>query len=321
MTRRIARRLAAAVLVLVAVSALTFLLADAAPGDVLTTARLDARLSPAALAAMRERLGLDRPLYERYLLWARSVAQGEMGRSLVYDAPVWPLVRARVGRTLLLSGAASIAAWAMALVGGLVCAARPRGAADRALTAVSTTLIAVPDLVLMLAFLLVAARSGVFPTGGMSSPQLHDASGLVHAIDVTRHLALPAAALGLSLVPVLLRHVRGALLQTEAQPFVLAARAHGIPERRILLRHVLPAAANPLVTLLGGTLGTLLSVSLLTEVVFGWPGLGPLLLEAILARDVPLVLGPVLVSAALLLAGNLFADLLLVAVDPRIRES
>jgi peptide/nickel transport system permease protein len=321
MLRRVGRRLSQAVLVLAVVSVLTFVLADLAPGDVLADAHLDRRLSPAAVASMRERLGLDRPLHERYLLWVRSVGRGEMGRSLVYDAPVWTLVRPRVGRTLLLSATAALLAWATALLLGLAAAARPRGVADRALTAVSTTLIAVPDVVLLLACLLFAARSGFFPTGGMTSARLLDPSWLAHAADVARHLALPAAALALSLVPVLVRHVRGALLEVQAQPFVRAVRAHGISERRILLRHILPAAANPLVTLFGATIGTLLSVSILTEVVFGWPGLGPLLLEAILARDVPLVLGPVLISGALLLAGNLLADLLLMVVDPRVRES
>lgn len=319
--RRIAGRLLQGAGVVLGVSLLTFLLAEATPGDYFTEARFDPRFSASSLDALRARHGLDRPLPERYAQWLASLARGELGRSLSHDAPVWPLIRPRIPRTLLLAGTAAALAWAAALLLGLTCAARPGGALDRAIGAGTSVLLAVPDLVLLMLFLLLALRTGWFPVGGMTSPGREEAGGLDHARDVLRHLLLPAAALALSLLPSLFRHVRGALVETSRLPFVQAARAQGIAPLRLLVRHVLPAAANPLVTLLGSTAAALLSFSLLTEVVFGWPGLGPLFLEAILARDLHLVLGPVLVSTGVLLLANVAADLLLLAVDPRIRAT
>ena len=139
------------------------------------------------------------------------------------------------------------------------------------------------------------------------------------AADVARHMVLPVLALVLGVLPVLVRHVRTAVAEALEAPFVRAARAHGLSEARVLFFHALPAAANPLVSLFGLSIASLLSLSLLVEVVMAWPGLGPLMLEAILARDLHLVVGPVLASTVLLLVGNLVADLLLLAVDPRIR--
>jgi peptide/nickel transport system permease protein len=144
-------------------------------------------------------------------------------------------------------------------------------------------------------------------------------SGAARARDVAFHLVVPATALVLAILPALVRHVRASVSDVLAAPFVRAARAHGIPEARVLFRHVLPAAANPLVSLFGLSLAGLLSMSLVVEVVMSWPGLGPLLLDAILARDFFLALGLVLVSTVLLLGGNMLADALLLAADPRIR--
>jgi peptide/nickel transport system permease protein len=180
-------------------------------------------------------------------------------------------------------------------------------------------LLAVPDVVAALALMLVALRTGWLPLGGMVSLGHETMGPAARAADLLAHLALPALALTLGALPTLLRHVRASMEAALAEPFVRAARAHGIPERQVLLRHALPAAANPLVSLFGLSVASLLSMSLLVEVVMGWPGLGPLLLEAILARDFHLVLAAVLASTLFLLAGNLLADLLLAAVDPRIR--
>jgi peptide/nickel transport system permease protein len=134
-------------------------------------------------------------------------------------------------------------------------------------------------------------------------------------------MVIPVAVLVLGMLPTLVRHVRSAVADAMDAPFALAARAHGIPRRRRLFRHILPAALNPLVSLFGFSLGTLLSASLLVEVLVGWPGLGPLFLEAIMARDFALVLGVVMTSTALLITGNLIADLLLYRADPRIRTT
>ncbi len=191
---------------------------------------------------------------------------------------------------------------------------------DRVCSAGTSTLLAIPDLVLALGLLFLAVRTGWFPSGGMHSVGYADLSGWARMRDLGSHIVIPCAALVLVLLPTLVRHVRASVLETLDSPFVKTARAHGIPKRRILWRQVLPAAANPLISLFGMTVGGLLSASLLIEVIMSWPGLGPLILEAILARDVYLVIGAVMLSTILLLGGNFFADVMLYASDPRIRK-
>ncbi|HUG52414.1 MAG TPA: ABC transporter permease, partial [Vicinamibacteria bacterium] len=188
-----------------------------------------------------------------------------------------------------------------------------------AMAAASSTLLAVPDVVLSLALLLFALRTGVLPTGGMVSIGFAERDTWGKVSDLAAHMALPVAALVAGSLPVLLRHVRAGMVEVLASPFIRAARGHGIPRRRLLFRHALPAAAGPLASLFGLSVATLLSGSLLVEVVMSWPGLGPLLLEAILARDLFLVIGPVMMSTLLLVAGNFLADALLYLADPRIR--
>jgi peptide/nickel transport system permease protein len=317
--RRLARRALHGVLVLLGVSVLSFVMAELAPGDFFAEMRLDPRISEATVHALRARHGLDRPLAERYVLWLGSLARGEIGYSFAYGSPVGPLLWPRVRNTLVLTVTAVTAAWLLALPLGLWWATRRRPAERQALAVVTAVLLAVPDVVIALALLLVAVRTGWFPAGGMTSIAHEQMSGVARAWDVASHVALPAAALVLGILPVLVRHVRASVADILESPFVRAARGHGIPERRVLFRHVLPAAANPLVSLFGLSLAGLLSMSLVVEVVMSWPGLGPLLLEAILARDFFLVLGLVLASTVLLVGGNLLADALLLAADPRIR--
>jgi peptide/nickel transport system permease protein len=307
-------------LLLLGVSLLSFVLLELAPGDYFSEMRLDPRISEATVRELRARYGLDRPLPERYVRWLASVARGEMGYSFAYGQPVGRLLWPRARNTLLLTATSTTLAWLLAVPLGAWWATRRRGAADAAVAGLTAALLAMPDLVLALGLLLLAVRTGWLPAGGMVALG-HEQMGLAgRAADIARHLVLPVTALVLGTAPMLVRYVRAAVADTLDAPFVRAARAHGLPERRLLIRHALPAAANPLVSLFGLSLAGLLSTSLLVEVVVGWPGLGPLLLEAILARDFYLVLGPVMASTLLLAGGNVLADALLLAVDPRIRS-
>jgi peptide/nickel transport system permease protein len=317
--RRLARRALQGVFVLFAVSVLSFLMAELAPGDYFGEMRLDPRISEETVRALRARHGLDRPLVDRYLLWLGSIARGELGYSFAYGSAVGPLLWPRLRNTLVLTVTAVAAAWLLAVPLGLWWATRRRVSERRAFAAVTALLLATPDIVITLALLLVAVRTGWFPAGGMTSMAHEQMSQGARARDVAFHLVLPAAALVLGMLPVLVRHVRESVSDVLASPFVRAARAHGIPEARVLFRHVLPAAANPLISLFGLSLAGLLSMSPVVEVVMSWPGLGPLLLDAILARDFFLALGLVMASTVLLVGGNMIADALLLATDPRIR--
>jgi peptide/nickel transport system permease protein len=313
--RWLMRRLAHAALLLFGVSALSFLFLEMAPGDYLSEMRLDPQIAPETLAALRQRHGLDDPLPVKYGRWLASAARGDFGHSFAYNMPAAPLVWTRARNTLVLTITAALLSWLAAVPLGLWFAARRGGWVDRSGAAATALLLAIPDLLLALALLMFAVRTRALPAGGMVTP---GAGGL---LDLAAHMVLPVAALVLGGLPLLVRHVRAAVVEVLDAPFIRAARAHGIPPLRLLWRHALPAAANPLVSLFGLSIGTLLSASLLIEVVMGWPGLGPLLVEAILARDLFVVIDGVLFSAVFLIAGNLLADVLLYVADPRIRTA
>jgi len=312
-------RLIHSVVLLAAVSVLAFVFLRLAPGDFFADLRLNPQVSAQTVADLRAQAGLDQPLPVMYVRWLKSVAQGNLGFSLAYNAQVAPLLWERARNTLLLAGAATLLAWLIAILAGVGSAARPRGIADRLIGGGTSLLLAAPELLLALGLLALAVRTGRFPTGGMVSLGFAGLSITGKIKDIDLHAALPVTALVLGILPVLVRHVRASVLEALQAPFIQAARAHGIPRGRLLFGYALPVAANPLVSLFGLSVAALLSGSLLVEVVMSWPGMGPLLLEAILARDLYVVIGAVMFSTVFLVTGNLVADALLYAVDPRIR--
>lgn len=314
-----ARRLLHSIGMLAGVSLLTFLFLALAPGNYFDEMRLNPQISPATISALRAKYALDAPLPARYASWLRSLAHGEFGYSFSYNAPVAPLLWTRALNTLLLTVTATILAWGIAVPLGVFSAARAGSATDKGTTAATSVLVATPDILLALALLYLAARTGWFPVGGMESASARGASAFARILDIAHHAALPVLALTLATLPALLRHVRSAMLGVLGSAFIRTVRASGIPKRRMLFRYALPAAANPLLSLFGFSIGALLSASLLIEVVWSWPGLGPLLLEAILSRDLFIVIGAVMMSTVFLALGNLAADVLLYAMDPRIR--
>jgi len=317
--RYVAGRLLHGVALLVLVSVFSFAFAHLAPGDYYTELRNDPRISGATIEGLREQAGLHGSLARQYAAWGASMLKGDFGYSLAYQGPVAPILWERLRATLLLTGAATVLAWLLAVPLGIWNAVYRGTWKDTAARVGLAVLILIPDLLLAILFLLLAVETGWFPVGGMRSAEFPSLGAGRKVADVAWHVALPAAVLVLGLLPVLVRHVRASMAEAIDAPFGQAARAHGIPLRRRLFRHLLPAALNPLVSLFGISIGTLLSASLLVEVVMGWPGLGPLFLDAVMARDFGVVLAVVMLSTAFLIAGNLVADLLLYGLDPRIR--
>jgi peptide/nickel transport system permease protein len=281
--------------------------------------RLNPQIAPETISALRTQYELDRPLPIRYAHWVSSVVRGDMGFSFAYNSPVAPLLLIRARNTLLLTITAMLLAWGIALPLGIWSAEHQGGVPDRLVSSGTAALMVIPDLALALGLLVIAVKSGWFPTGGMVSLHFERLSFLGKTRDLLLHMALPVGALVLSVLPMLVRHARAAVADVLDAPFQLAAEGHGVPRRTLLYRYALPAAANPLISLFGFSVGTLLSGSLLVEVVMSWPGLGPFLLEAILARDLYVVIGGVLLSTLFLVGGNFLADLLLYWADPRIR--
>jgi peptide/nickel transport system permease protein len=317
--RYFARRLMHATFLLLGVSIFSFAFLQLAPGDFFAPMTLNPQISARTVAGLRSQYGLDRPLPARYQHWLGAVLQGDLGPSFAYNGPVAPLLAVRARNTLLLTGTAMLLAWLLAIPLGIASALHRGKWGEWAGGVVTSALLTVPDLVLFLMLLLVAVRTGWFPTGGMVSADFGELSGWSKVTDVAKHLFLPALGLALATLPPLVRHIRSAMIEVLEAPFIRAARAHGIAERRVLLRYALPVAANPLISLFGFSVATMLSASLLVEVVLSWPGIGPFLVDAILAKDVNVVIGVVMLSSVFLVAGNFFADLLLYASDPRIR--
>lgn len=318
--RFVAQRFVHALILLFAVSLLTFLFSALAPGHYLDEMRLNPQISAETLASLRAQYRLDQPVLLRYAHWITALVRGDLGYSFAYNTPVGPLVWTRARNTLLLTGTATILVWLLALPCGIYAAATYGRPADRLLTCTTAVLLVIPELTIALGLLVLAVRTGSLPVGGMVSVDFDNLS-LSHKFkDFSLHLLLPVTVLVASAFPIVLRHVRAAIADALDAPFMRAAQAHGIPRFQLLSKYALRASAHPLIALFGISLGTLLSASLLVEVVMSWPGLGPLLLEAILSRDLYVVIGAVLLSTVVLASGNLVSDLLLYWVDPRIRS-
>lgn len=316
--RYLMRRLLRAGALLLAASLLCFVLTQLAPGSFFDELRLNPQISAQTVAGLRTQYGLDRPLPARYGLWLKSVARGDLGYSLAYNAPVAPLLLVRARNTLLLTATATVLAWLLALPLGMWAAVHRGGWVDRGVTAGSSLMLAVPEIALVLCALALAARTHALPVGGMMSASFGQFSFWGKLTDVAAHLVIPGSVLALGTVAIVVRHIRSSVCEVLDAPYIHAARGHGIAPVRILLRHVLPAAANPAISLLGLSLAALLSGSLAVEVITGWPGLGPIVLEATLARDPYLIIGAVMLSTVVVIAGTFVADVLLLATDPRI---
>jgi peptide/nickel transport system permease protein len=317
--RYLGRRLLRAILLLAAVSVLCFCLVRLTPGTYYDEFRVNPSISSQTVEILSQQHGLNQGIVPRYVRWATSALAGNWGFSVGYNTQAGPLLWARAKSTLVLTGTASFFAWIVAIsisVWGN-CGRSWRGVS---VNAIILMLLLIPELLLVLIIVLLAGHSRLLPIGGMTSPDFEQMTAWQRGRDLAGHLVVPGTALALAALPMLLSHAQAAIADVLQSPFVNAARASGIRELRLLLRHVLPVAANPLITLLGFSVGTLLSSSLLVEAVAGWPGLGQLLLQSILQRDLDLVVGAVMLSAVFFVLGNLLGDILLYAADPRIRE-
>ncbi len=312
------RRIVQMVPLLVGITFVSFLIVGLAPGDFFAALSMNPSISPQAIEEMKREFGYGRPLPIRYLAWLWQVVQGDLGVSVAHRVGVATLIGQRVTNTLILALAALVVTWALAIPLGVVVAVRRGRFSDRALSLLAFLGMSTPNFFLAFLLLRLALHTGWFPVGGSVSLD-HDRLDLVgRLLDRLHHLALPTIVLATSGVAGLMRLMRGAILDLRRADFVRTARAKGLTERTVMFRHVLRNALNPFVTLAGYELGTLLGGAALVENVMNLQGLGSLMLEAVLALDVYLVMGSVLVGSVLLLLGNLLADVALTLVDPRV---
>jgi peptide/nickel transport system permease protein len=315
------KRLLHAIPLILLICLFTFFLINIAPGDFLTQMSLDPQISQKTIEAMRIRFGLDKPWYVQYLLWLRNVLfYFDFGHSLAYKVPVFSLIKSRLFNTLILTLSAAFITWAMAIPCGILAAWKKNSFLDRSLSFVSYVGLSMPEVLSALLLLFFAARTGLFPTGGMRSLDYESLNLVGRFFDVLHHLILPALVLGIVPIASRMRQMRANLLEALGSDYVMFARAKGLPEPVVVLKHALRGALNPMVTLFGYTIASLLSGALLVEVIMSWPGLGRLTVESLRAQDLYLTMGSVLTSSLMLILGNLGADILLATLDPRIRE-
>lgn len=319
MRRYLARRVLSTLLILLIVVVLNFLLMHLAPGD---PARILTGLeqpSPETLQALRERYGLDRPLWVQLGRYLAQVGRGDLGRSIVYDQPVSQLIAERLPATLLLTVTSAVLAFVAGTLAGTFSATRYFSRADLFLSFASYVLYATPSFWLGLMLILVfASWLGWFPTSGMVDPRLA-ATGLARLLDILRHLILPASTLALVQVPVYYRITRSSVVSVLKEDFVTTLRATGMSESKIFRKYALKNAILPTVTIFGLHMGYVVTGAALVEIVFGWPGMGRLMLGAVFRRDYPLLMGIYLIMSACVAAMILLTDLLYAWLDPRIR--
>jgi len=310
--RLVLRRLLATAPVLLFVTAGVFLLIHLTPGDPID-AMMAESADPAVKENLRRELGLDQPIYVQYAAWIGRVARGDLGRSIRNREPVIENVGRRIRPSLQLAGLAMAISLAVAVPVGILSAARRNSAVDRVGTSFALFGICMPNFLLALVLIFVfGVTLRWLPISGYVDPFEEPWDGL-------RSLALPAVTLGLALAAVVTRTLRSSMLEALGEDYVRTARAKGLSEGRVVRLHVLRNALIPVVTVLGLQLGTLIGGAVITEYVFALPGVGRLVVDAVFARDYPLVQGVVLLIAAGFIATNLVVDLLYGLIDPRIR--
>ena len=318
MSRFILRRLLQMIPLLVGITFLSFFVVALAPGDFFSTMRLNPSISPDLIRQMEIEFGYGQPLVVRYLRWIWRVMHLDLGVSIAYRVSVLDLIAARALNTVILAVASMVFTWALAIPIGTIVALRRGSVTDRTLSFLSFLGMSVPSFFLAFLLMYFALETGWFPVGGTTSFDYPLLSPFEQLADRAQHLVLPVIVLGTGGMASLMRLMRSNILEIQHAEYVRTARAKGLPEWRVVGKHILRNALNPFVTLAGYELGTLLGGAALVEAVMNLQGLGTLMLDAVRSLDLYLVMGSVLMSAVLLLLGNLLADIALTIVDPRI---
>ncbi|WP_095590649.1 ABC transporter permease [Actibacterium ureilyticum] len=314
MTGYILKRLLSAVPVLIGITVIVFLIMALIPGDP-ATAILGSYATPENVAKLNRDLGLDKPLVQQYFIWLGNMLQGDFGTSFALNRPVLDEVLERFGATLVLAGTAFVLCAVLGVAAGVVSAANQYGLADKAITFAVLLGISIPSFFLgMMMILLFAVNLRWFPVSGMWP--IYGARSL--SVLLT-HLAMPAFALAVVATGVVARLSRSAMLEVLRQDFIRTARAKGVSERGVIWRHALKAAMVAIIPVLGIQAGFVLSGAVYIEMVFQWPGVGRMLVDAILKRDILLVQGGVVLVAACYVLFNIAVDVAQSLLDPRIK--
>ena len=280
--------------------------------------RLNPSISKETLDKEVKRLNLDKPIYIQYFSWAKSFIKGDLGYTSSGER-VSVKLKERIPNTLLLTFVVIFMTWSVGIPLGIISAVKKGTAFDRILTVLASIGMAIPSFFFAILMLIFAVKTGWFPVGGLTSYDFNEMSLGGKIVDVARHLVLPAFVLFTISLSGLQRQMRANMLEVLDSDYVKFARAKGLSEGKVIFKHALRNAVNPMITLLGFEFAGLLSGAALTEYVFQYPGLGRLILEAVMKSDINLVMASLMMGTIMLILGNLLADILLMITDPRVR--
>jgi peptide/nickel transport system permease protein len=313
---RTLRRALSTIPVLIIISILAFLLVKLMPGDPMDM-MIDTTITGYELELQREALGLNDPLPVQYIKWAGQILQGNLGYSIRTNEPVSKIIIRRIPPTLSLMGISLIISLLIAIPAGVLSAVKQYSRFDYSVTLFTLAGVSIPTFFLGLTLIyIVAVKLDLLPTGMIMTP-----GAPPNIVDRIRHLILPTIVLGLNGVAVYTRYMRSSMLEIIRQDYIRTARAKGTKEYRVIFVHALRNGLIPIITLLGMSLPTLFSGAVITEQVFTWPGIGKLMVDSVFARDYPVLMALILITAILVVAGNLLSDILYTLVDPRIKAS
>ena len=315
----ITKRILQVIPLLIIVSIISFFIIRLSPVDPLAELRLNPSISQETLDKEVKRLNLDKPIYVQYISWAKSFIKWDLGYTSTGEK-VSVKLKERIPNTLLLTVVVIFMTWAAGIPLGILAAVKKETAFDRFLTVISSIGMAIPSFFFAILMLIFAVKTGWFPVGGLTSYNFDELGFWGKFTDIARHLILPSIVLFTISLSGLQRQMRASMLEVLDSDYVKFARAKGLSEWRVLFKHALRNAINPMITLLGFEFAGLLSGAALTEYVFQYPGLGRLILEAVMKSDINLVMASLMMGTIMLILGNLIADILLMITDPRLRK-
>jgi len=319
MTQYIIRRLIFGFVLIFLASLVSFAILHASPGQIGANVLDDPRLSQAYIEAQRRMYGLDKSPASQYMHWLAGIARGDLGQSIMYNQPVTKVIGARIGATLSLNLLTLFFTWVVAIPLGIYAAVYQYRLPDKLISLISFVGMSMPSFFLALLLLwLLASKVQILPPGGLRDLD-HDSYTFWRQLtDYARHLIVPIVVLTFGALASLQRVMRGNMLETLRLQYVTTARAKGLSENRVIYKHALRNAINPLITLLGFEFAALFGGAALMEIVLNFPGMGMLLLDALRSKDQFLVMSLFLIGSILLVLGNLFSEILLAWVDPRV---
>jgi peptide/nickel transport system permease protein len=311
------KRCLQAIPLLIIISIMSFAMLALSPVDPLASMKANPAISKTTIENESKRLGLDQPPYIRYFFWVGGILRGDLGISSSGGSVAVKLVQ-RAGNTLLLGVLTVFFTWLIAVPAGIYAAVHRNTVIDKGFGILTAVGMSMPTFLLALLLLMFALTTKTLPIGGLTSPDFYNRDWLGQIFDLSAHLVIPVTVLTFVGLAGIQRQMRGNMLEILGDEYVRTARAKGLPENQVIYRHALRNAINPLITLLGFEFAGLLSGAALTETVVAYPGLGKLTLEAVQTKDMNLVMASLMLGALMLILGNLFADVLLKIVDPRI---